>query len=72
MSYKVTHEWITSLPTQLPPQKLDDCLEAIRAGDFVEVLLHDWGVSNGFEAYDDWRTSMGNWAEQLDFPGHTF
>ena len=50
-----THQWFTLLPPQLLAQELDDGLEPVRRGDLVEVLLHDRGGADGFEAYDHYK-----------------
>ena len=54
-----THKWITSLPSKFLPQELNDSLEAIGSCYLVEVRLHDWSVSNCFEAHNN--CSLWHW-----------
>jgi hypothetical protein len=51
---KRTHKWITSFPSKLLPQELDHSLESIGRCNPVEVLLHDWSISDSFEADNNW------------------
>lgn len=48
-----THQWVSCLPTQFLSQELNHSLKPVRRGDLVEVLLHNWRISNSFEAYDN-------------------
>ena len=48
---KETDQRFTRFPRQFLPQKLDDGLESIGGRDFIEVLLHDGRVPNGFETH---------------------
>jgi len=43
---------LTSLPSKLLPQELNHSLESIGRCNLVEVLLHDWSISDSLEAYN--------------------
>lgn len=45
-----SNQWISRFPTQLLPQKLYDCLEAVGRSNLVEVLPHDRCITNCLEA----------------------
>jgi len=51
----VGEQRIPSLPAELFPQKLDHSLKSVGCSDLVEVLPHDWCISDGLESYYDFR-----------------